>query len=243
MDNQERIIDPAEEALSRISGGRILDVATGNGGFISLLTENLLDYIEIVGIDTNERTLETARRAYPLENICFRQMDAIKMDFNDSSFDIVCIANSLHHMADLNGVLAEMLRVCKPGGHIIVNEMFCDDQRATQLTHVYLHHWWAAIDTVQGITHYKTFTRKQILKLWGKINIHNIAQCELKDLEADPKDPELVRQLDKIIDRYIQRVQNFSSGSKLRKRGLQLRKRIHQVGFHAATTLFLIGKK
>ena len=243
MDAQENLMDSAEGALRRLSGGRVLDVATGSGGFLGLLTENFMDYIEIIGIDSNERPLETARQAYPLENIRFLQMDAARMDFNDGYFDTVCISNSLHHMANLPGVLAEMLRVCKPGGHILVSEMFRDAQSATQLTHVYLHHWWAAVDTIQGISHFETYTRGQIVDIWDSLSLHNTEQYEQKDLDANPKDPELIRELESIIDRYIQRLQDLEAGSKLRQRGEQLRRRVHEVGFHGATTLFLIGQK
>jgi len=243
MDTGEKLLDPVEEAVSHISAGRVLDVATGTGGFINFLAENLMDYTQIIGIDTVEHRLATARQAYPLANIRFMRMDAARMSFTDGHFDTVCIANSLHHMLHLEGVLAEMLRVCKLGGHIIISEMFRDDQSETQLTHVYLHHWWAAVDTLQGIIQFETFTREHILEIWRKLGLHNCAQFELKDLDVDPQDPELLNELDTIIDRYIQHTIDQSSGADLRLRGEELRKRVHHVGFHAATTLFLIGEK
>ncbi len=243
MDIEDKLIDPIEAAVSHIPAGRVLDVATGTGGFINFLAENLLDYSQIIGIDIAEHRLATARQAYPLANIRFMRMDAARMSFADGHFDTVCIANSLHHMPHLDGVLAEMLRVCRPGGHIIISEMFRDDQSETQLTHVYLHHWWAAVDALQGIIQFETFTREHILEIWGKLALHGCAQFELKDLEVDPLDPELLHELDTIIDRYIQHTGNHPSGAGLRLRGEELRKRVHKVGFHAATTLFLIGEK
>jgi len=55
-------------------------------------------------------------------------MDAREMAFADASFYTVCISNSLHHMADLERVLAEMARVLRPKGRFIVAEMYCDGQ-------------------------------------------------------------------------------------------------------------------
>ena len=243
MSDQDRLLDPAEEALGQISGGSILDVATGNGGFISYLIENLKDYTEITGIDSNQRPLEGARQSHPQENIHFLQMDAVKMDFPDRHFDTVCISNSLHHMVDLPGVLDEMKRVCKPGGYFIISEMFQDGQSEAQLTHVTMHHWWAAVDNAEGITHFETFTRGKIIEITEQLGLHHLRQYELKDLEADPKDPELMRQLGDIIDRYIQRIEKLKDGKALLQRGEELRQRLNEVGFHGATALLLIGQK
>ena len=77
------------------------------------------------------------------KGIDFVKMDAQEMTFADASFDTVCIANSLHHVADLRRVLAEMARVLRPKGRFIVAEMYCDGQTDPQMTHVLLHHWWA----------------------------------------------------------------------------------------------------
>jgi transposase len=121
--------------------------------------------------------------------------------------------------------------------------MFRDGQSETQLTHVALHHWWAAVDTAQGITHYETLTRQQVVEITEKLGLHHLRQYDLKDVEADPRDAELVRELDGIIDRYLQRTQNLDGEIELRQRGEELRQRVHEVGFHGATTLLVIGEK
>jgi ubiquinone/menaquinone biosynthesis C-methylase UbiE len=236
-------METAEESLGKLSGGYVLDVATGNGGFINFLVENLKDYREITGIDCNERPLEAAHESHAQENIHFMRMDAARMDFPDRHFDTVCIANSLHHIADLPSVLAEMRRVCKPGGHFIISEMYRDGQSETQLTHVLLHHWWAAIDTAEGIIHHETFTRQQVLEIIKKLGLDKLKYFDLKDLDLDPKEPELIQELDGIIDHYTQRLNDLDEGMELRQRGKELRQRVHAVGFHGATSLLVIGDK
>jgi ubiquinone/menaquinone biosynthesis C-methylase UbiE len=232
-----------ENTLSTISGGNILDVATGSGGFITFLIDSLESYTEITGIDCNERSIEAARKAHSQPNIHFLLMDGTHLDFPDSHFDTVCMANSLHHMADLPTVLSEMLRVCKPGGNVIISEMYRDGQSETQLTHVNLHHWWAAVDTAEGITHYPTFTRQEIMDVANNLSLQHRTFWDDQDLESNPKDPEMIRELDGIIDRYIQRSQGLNGGAELCQRGEELRKRVHEVGFQGACSLFMIGKK
>jgi len=243
MSKRSAVIESAEETLSNLSGGHILDVATGSGGFITFLMENLKDYTDITGIDHNERPLEAAHKSHNLDNIHFKRMDAARMDFPDSHFDTVCIANSLHHMIYLPGVLTEIMRVCKPGGHIIISEMYRDGQSETQLTHVFLHHWWAEVDTAEGITHYETFTRQQVVEIIEQLGCHHLKYYDIKDLESHPRDPELIRELDGIIDRYVQRAQILEGREELRQRGEALRQRAHEVGIHGATSLLVIGKK
>ena len=46
-----------KEILGHISGGRVLNVATGSGGFIHFLLDGLKDYIQIIGVDNNEEWL------------------------------------------------------------------------------------------------------------------------------------------------------------------------------------------
>ena len=243
MEQRTELVETPAKALSKTSGGHVLDMGTGAGDFISFMRENLQDYIDIIGIDCNDQLLKDARLTHNLENIRFQSMDAAYMDFSDSTFDTVCMSNSMHHMADLPRVLHEVMRVCKPGGHIIFREMYRDGQNETQLTHVLFHHWRATIDTAQGITHHETFTRQQILELSRELGLQNLKYYDEIDLQSDPKDPDLAQRLDSIIDRYIQQSRAMDGGEELVRRGEELHQRVHEVGFHNASSLLLIGEK
>jgi 2-polyprenyl-3-methyl-5-hydroxy-6-metoxy-1,4-benzoquinol methylase len=242
MDNPNTM-ETAETALSRLEAGKVLDVATGNGGFITFLLDNIKSFTDITGIDSNERPLEAARNAFLRGNIQFLRMDANQIEFPIGHFDTVCISNSLHHMENLQGVLTEMQRVCKPSGTFLISEMYRDGQLETQQTHVKLHHWWAAVDRAEGIHHRETYTRQELVSITETLGLSCSAYYDLKDLDANPKDPELVSELDGIIDRYLQRAKGLRGEEELTRQGDELRKRIHTVGFHGATSLLVIGKK
>jgi ubiquinone/menaquinone biosynthesis C-methylase UbiE len=233
-----------DQFFSQLSGGRLLDVATGSGGFVRFLVDNLADYTEIVGIDVLENGAAAFEGQFG-ENpkIRFILMDAEKMDFPDASFDTVCIANSLHHMSSLESVLLEMKRILKPGGNFIVLEMYQDGQTEAQLTHVQLHHWWAAVDTALGISHSETYTRKQVLDILGELDLQEIACLDYRDLATDPLDPQLIQQLEQVFDRYQARCEGLPDQESLQKRGEELRQRVHQIGFQSATSLVYAGRK
>jgi ubiquinone/menaquinone biosynthesis C-methylase UbiE len=232
-----------KELLACLPGGRILDVATGNGNFVSFLLEGLPAFDEIVGIDTSEKAGTTFTDTFKDQpHVRFEKMDAAKMDFPKASFDIVCISNSLHHMLDPQPVLDEMKRVLKPGGHFLVAEMYRDNQTETQMTHVLMHHWWGAIDTAKGIVHNQTYTRQQLLGIVSALGLQEIAIHDLSDLGEDPKDPETIKYLTDVVDQYLQRMEGLPGEDNLRTCGLELRQRVEEVGFHSATSLLFIGK-
>jgi ubiquinone/menaquinone biosynthesis C-methylase UbiE len=232
------MIEP-KDLIGHISGGRVLDVATGSGGFIHFLLDGLKDYSEITGIDTNERAGPAFAEAFKDKpGVRFEKMDAAGMDFPDGSFDTVSISNSLHHFEDPRAVLDEMKRVLRPGGHLILAEMYRDGQAETQMTHVLLHHWWAAIDRAVGVIHNETYCRADILEMlagWEDLTVH-----DLSETDEDPKSAEILDELDAIINRYIQRAEGHPD---LQARGEDLRKRVHEIGFHGAASLLVVGSK
>ena len=81
-------------------------------------------------------------------------MDAGYLEFEDDSFDTVCMSFSLHHLYDTGRVLAEMKRVLKPDEYFLVQEEFSDgEQNEAQRTHILEHHWGAEIDSLLGTVH------------------------------------------------------------------------------------------
>jgi len=157
------ISDIFKQAFSNISGGRVLDVGAREGGFANVMMENFADYASIVGIDIDARALQVARDAFDQENIRFAQMDAERIGFRDESFDTVSVALSLHHVANVPRILTGMMRVLRPGGHLIISEMHRDAQTEAQRTVVQMHHWVADMDAEMGAPHYRTLARQEIV--------------------------------------------------------------------------------
>jgi SAM-dependent methyltransferase len=230
-----------KDILGQISGGRVLDVATGNGGFIHFLREGLKDYTEIIGVDANERGAAAFAETFAdATNIHFEAGDALHLNFESNSFDLVCISNSLHHFIAPVSVLRQMERVLRPGGHFLVAEMVRDNQTETQMTHVLLHHWWAAVDTVNGVVHRETYPRGEIVGLVAGLGLAETVLYDLSDMDDDPKNPDILKELGPVFDRYIQRADGYPD---LQSRGEELRKRVQEIGFHGATTVVALGRK
>lgn len=229
------------DILGHLPGGRVLDLATGSGSFIHFLLEGLPGYTEIIGLDNNDRATSAfvdAFKDHP--NIHFEHGDAQHLAFEPASFDLVCISNSLHHFNDPSLVLLEMIRVLRPGGSLIISEMIRDGQTETQMTHVHLHHWWAAVDSVNGMVHRETYRRQELVAIMTGLALENPIFYDLADLEENPKNPEIQAELEPVFDRYHQRAEGYPE---LQARGAELRQRVREIGFHSATTLLAIGRK
>ncbi len=238
-------MDSFKKALGAIDGGIVLDVATGAGGFVGALTECLASFDRITGIDPLESAIEKARECFDDERIAFLVGDVEDLSFADETFDTVTIANSLHHLERYDKAMREMLRVLKPGGKLIVFEMYRDDQSEAQLTHVELHHWWAAIDTARGVYHRETYARDEIRVMLERLSLSEIAMDDYKDEEADPLAAETVARVEQAIDVYIGRAEETGGDDlpSLVARGEELRERLHRVGFAGATHVIAVGTK
>lgn len=229
--------------FSKIAGGKILDVATGEGGFIELLTDKLPAYDEIIGIDIVESKFDKAREKYEDKNVSFAKMDGSNLAFDDENFDTVSICNSLHHLSNISETLNEMKRALKTGGTFIVAEMICDNQSELQLNHVDLHHWWAKINRLEGITHNQTLTKNEIVGYVDALNLSSVDIYDYVDPDTDPQDKDTIKYINDIIDEYLEKLYGKPEHRNLIHEGQYLCDRINEIGIAWATQLVIIGVK
>lgn len=107
---------------------RVLEVGVGTG--ISLPLYPL--HCQVVGIDLSSGMLAKARKRIDelkLPHVTLEQMDAAQMRFPENTFDIVMAAYVVTAVPDYRPVISEMIRVCKPGGRIVMLNHFSNGNR------------------------------------------------------------------------------------------------------------------
>jgi demethylmenaquinone methyltransferase/2-methoxy-6-polyprenyl-1,4-benzoquinol methylase len=103
------------------SGDRVLDVATGTGDLAIELRGRVGNEGEIVGLDFSEGMLELAREKAP--EIRFDQGSALELPYADGEFAAATVGFGARNFSDLGRGLAEMRRVVRPGGRVVVLEI------------------------------------------------------------------------------------------------------------------------
>ena len=109
-------------------GMRLLDLGCGPGT-ISVGLAEAVNPGELHGIDMEESQIDMAReaaRAGGHENAFFQAGDATDLPFEDASFDVVHCHALLNHAPGTQAVLAEIMRVLKPGGLVAAREVVGD---------------------------------------------------------------------------------------------------------------------
>ena len=106
-------------------GEHVLDLAAGTGASTQSLAASGAD---VIACDFSLGMLRAGRAARPELN--FVAGDATQLPFADHSFDAVTISFGLRNIVDPDAGLREMLRVCKPGGRLVVCEFSHPTQKA-----------------------------------------------------------------------------------------------------------------
>ena len=123
----QRCIDYARDRFVAVAGtpqgpyGAALEVGCGTGFFsLNLCLAGLIDRVHVT--DISPGMVEAARRngdrlGIPVEG---RTADAERLPYDDDTFDLVVGHAVIHHVPDVERAFAEMLRVLRPGGRLVI---------------------------------------------------------------------------------------------------------------------------
>jgi ubiquinone/menaquinone biosynthesis C-methylase UbiE len=117
--------------LARLKPKTVLDIGSGTGSDLAAFSRLARTY----GCEYSELAIAYSRKRGDFPLVKAR---AEKLPFSSGSFDAVTILDVLEHLDDDRGAMAEILRILKPGGHVVINvpaHMFL-----WQKADDYLHH-------------------------------------------------------------------------------------------------------
>ncbi len=101
----------------------VLDVACG----AAHAAEQAAPHVrQVVGLDLTPSLLELGAerlRGAGITNVLLQVGNAAELPYLDSSFDLIICRGALHHFAEPGAAVAEMARVCRPGGRVVASDM------------------------------------------------------------------------------------------------------------------------
>jgi ubiquinone/menaquinone biosynthesis C-methylase UbiE len=140
----------------------VLDVACGPG---MVACEFALNAEHVTGIDITPAMIEQAmkrQREQGLGNLTWSVGDAVPLPYADNSFSLVITRYSFHHLLAPDKALSEMIRVCRPGGRVMVADVAMESSKSAAYdrleirrdpshTHALTHEEFAALFQQSGL--------------------------------------------------------------------------------------------
>jgi ubiquinone/menaquinone biosynthesis C-methylase UbiE len=152
---QAALPDPRDTAL---------DVACGGGIIVCAFAAKVK---QATGIDMTPAMLDQARRLAAekgIANVSWDQGDVGSLPYADATFDIVVTRFSMHHFLDPVAVLREMVRVCAPGGRVVVVDMYAADDPAKAAE-------WNRLEKLRDPSHVRCLTLAELKGLFGTVGL------------------------------------------------------------------------
>jgi len=168
--------------LSRVSASDdVLDIACGPG----LVTCEFAPHARhVTGIDITPQMIEQAKerqKEKQLSNLSWQVGDALPLPFPDAHFSVVLTRYSFHHFLNPAAVLAEMLRVCKPSGKVMVIDVVQSPEKAEA---------YDQLEKLRDPSHVHALAFPEMAAIVGALGLSNVKTAQYK------VEGELEKQLD-----------------------------------------------
>lgn len=152
-----RAIDPRPD-------DRALEIATGPG-YVAMALAPCCH--EVIGLDLTAAPIAIAQRASHergLSNVRFEVGEADKLIYGDGEFDLVVCRFAFHHFMHPETILAEMCRVCRAGGTVVVEDLYANENpaRAARCNR---------IEQLRDTSHTRALALSQLIAMMGQAGL------------------------------------------------------------------------
>src|SRR5262249_45114218 len=208
----------------------VLDVACGPGLTACAFAKIAMS---VTGVDITPAMIGRAKERQAemgLTNLTWNVGDVTSLPYPDDSFSLVITRYSFHHLLNPRGALAEMKRVCLPGGKVLVMDAAPEPDKAEA---------YNRMEKMRDPSHTRAMPAEELLRMMRETGLANIktAFCEVElELEqtlaasfTNPGDETELRQI------FLKDVVTGDLGMGAHKRG-------DQIYFHYPTVI-IVGKK
>lgn len=190
----------AMQILVEMSGvsteDNVLDVACGPG---MVACEFALHAGQVTGVDITPAMIEQAKKRQQeqnLNNIAWQVGTAVPLPFSSNAFSLVLTRYSFHHLLSPEAALAEMIRVCKPGGRVMVADVSIESTKSAA---------YDRLELLRDPSHTHALTRQEFSELFLNSGLKECRQSaygvdielesQLKASFPNPGDEAVIREM------------------------------------------------
>lgn len=221
---------------------KVLDIGTGTGDFIKLMRSVFSEEIQITGIDPSEEALTEARIANTSPNVEFIRMEGENLSFENQTFDVVCLSNAMHHLANPEKTFSEMKRVVNAGGWLVIAEIVSDGLNEAQENQKMWHHFKSYVDRKSGITHRETWTQAEVLEIIQSNGIHLLLTFPFNRMDEPETDSEKLGNWIKMFAAHLAQLEGQSEYNEKTILFNQFKERLKLYGFQLARQIVMVGQ-
>ena len=139
----QAVADAIQEHIPLRGNMRLLDFGAGTG----LLTRRLAPFVgSVTAVDTSANMLKKLTEVLP--NAAIHQGDIIEYDSNEA-FDLIVSSMTMHHIRDIDALLAKLYNLLTPGGHIALADLAEEDGSFHDHGNEGVHHYGFNCDTLK----------------------------------------------------------------------------------------------
>lgn len=122
-----------------IQGAKVCDVGCGTGELAFMAAERVGTEGWVCGVDLTPGMIAMAKKKMPERNlpkeVDFRVGNALNMEFEDGTFDLVTSGYMLRNVTDIQKAVDEMFRILRPGGKVVVAELSMPKNKVVRWFH------------------------------------------------------------------------------------------------------------
>jgi len=175
----------------------VLDVACGPGLMACAFAKVAR---HVTGIDLTPAMIEQAKvlqQSHGLTNLAWHVGDVQPLPFANASFSLTFTRYSFHHFLDPKAVLAEMVRVCLPGGRVVVADVFTSNPEQAEA--------YNRMEKLRDPSHVRALALEELTDLFSEAGFQNVRtqfykhEVELEQVLQrsfpNPGDADTIRQM------------------------------------------------
>lgn len=225
--------------IQTLNLGDYLEFGCGGGGFLKFVIDQNDSFNTVTAVDINPESVKKAKANLVDYDIQYIVQEKLPLDIEPDQFSTITVSNTLHHLRDKGSVFAELKRLIKPDGQIIITEMISNDLSHAEQTYCDFHALRAETDRLHGVYHDTTYTSDAIIKMIEKAGL----RIEKKEILLNDKTVEIVEneinEIVIIIDDLVHGERESPDVENLEKKAGQIKEHLRQFGIKRPRQMYL----